>query len=392
MIYITGDTHGRFEHIEHFCQRMKTAKEDIMIVLGDAGINYDEGRHDKWAKELISAMPITLFCLHGNHEIRPQRIESYHESTFHDGTVLVEDAYPNILFAVDGEVYDFDGKKCIVIGGAYSVDKHYRLVRGLGWWDDEQPSCEVKMAIEGRLEALNWSVDVVLSHTCPLRYEPTEVFIPGLDQSGVDKSTEEWLGSIEEKLQYQKWYCGHYHTMKKIDRLQFMFGDIDAFDAGIVVRKPSGIRAHIYMESKTRRSGRKQEWITDPNGYLFSGGIYPTKIKPSDLPEHYIYGYMYHQHGYISTKGVKHLVYKPNYVFDNHLFKDDFLFISYDSPIVPDHNQPIYNWYAGYDEVLSGSIICKFVDAAARFSNYDMSDILLELQRKRDWYKERNPD
>lgn len=49
--------------------------------------------------------------------------------------------------------------------------------------------------------------------------------MPGIDQSNVDKSTEKWLGSIEERLEYSKWYCGHYHTEKKIDCLQIMFND-----------------------------------------------------------------------------------------------------------------------------------------------------------------------
>ena len=38
MIYITGDTHGSFERVESFCERMKTKREDILIILGDAGI------------------------------------------------------------------------------------------------------------------------------------------------------------------------------------------------------------------------------------------------------------------------------------------------------------------------------------------------------------------
>ena len=143
----------------------------------------------------------------------------------------MEDAYPNLLFAKDGEIYDLDGKKVLVIGGAYSVDKHYRLSRGWGWWADEQPSPEIKARVEGSLDGLGWKVDIVLSHTTPLKYEPVEVFLPGIDQSNVDKSTEEWLGSIEERLDYQKWYCGHYHTEKKIDRLQIMFNDYAALEA-----------------------------------------------------------------------------------------------------------------------------------------------------------------
>ena len=149
------------------------------------------------------------------------------EGEYHGGKVFYEKAFPNILFAVDGEVYDFDGHRCIVIGGAYSIDKHYRLAHGLHWWPDEQPDGEIKTAVEKRLSALNWSVDVVLSHTCPRKYEPTEVFLSGFDQSAVDKNTEDWLDSIENRLDYKKWYCGHYHTHKQIGKMQFMFEDFD---------------------------------------------------------------------------------------------------------------------------------------------------------------------
>lgn len=143
----------------------------------------------------------------------------------------MEDTYPNLLFAKDGEVYDLDGRQALVIGGAYSVDKYYRLSRGWGWWADEQPSPEIKARVEASIEQMGWMVDIVLSHTTPLKYEPVEVFLPGIDQSKVDKSTEEWLDSIEERLDYKKWYCGHYHTEKKIDRLQIMFNDYAALEA-----------------------------------------------------------------------------------------------------------------------------------------------------------------
>lgn len=135
-----------------------------------------------------------------------------------------ERIYPNILFARDGEVYDLDGKKAIAIGGAYSIDKAWRT-EGQSWWADEQPSLEIKTRVEQALDRLNWQIDIVLSHTTPLKYEPVEVFLPGIDQSKVDKSTEEWLDGIEKRLEYEKWYCGHYHTEKQLDRLRIMFND-----------------------------------------------------------------------------------------------------------------------------------------------------------------------
>ena len=227
MIYLTGDTHGSFDRISEFCHRFKTTKEDVMIILGDAGINYYEGKRTELLKKMLDDMPITFFCIHGNHEQRPYAIPSYHEETWNGGKVYVEKKHPSILFGKDGEVYDLDGKKAIVIGGAYSVDKFYRLSRHYAWFDNEQPSDEIKKTVEDKLDTMGWKVDIVLTHTTPLKYEPVEVFLSMIDQSTVDKTTEQWLDKIEDRLDYHKWYCGHYHTSKKIDKLQIMFEDYD---------------------------------------------------------------------------------------------------------------------------------------------------------------------
>ena len=61
------------------------------------------------------------------------------------------------------------------------------------------------------LNSIDWKCDVVLSHTCPKIYMPTDLFLPFIDQSTVDNSMEEYLGGIEFKLQYKLWVWGHYH-------------------------------------------------------------------------------------------------------------------------------------------------------------------------------------
>ena len=227
MVYLTGDTHGDFRRIKQFCFKVEPSLDDTLIILGDAGFNYYGNYRDRNAKIFASKLPIMLFCIHGNHEMRPTSVPTYKEKLYRGGTVWYEEEYPNILFAKDGDIYDFDGKKCIVIGGAYSVDKFYRLAMGWHWFPDEQPSPEIKRRVEEQLASVHYMVDAVLSHTCPVKYEPVETFMPNIDQSKVDKSTEIWLGEIESKLTYDKWYCGHYHIAKKIDKLQFMFEDYD---------------------------------------------------------------------------------------------------------------------------------------------------------------------
>jgi 3-oxoacid CoA-transferase subunit A len=224
MIYITGDTHRDFKRTAAFCDAVQSKKDDILIISGDAGINYFGGEKDRALKRQLAEFPITMFCVHGNHEQRPETL-GYLETAWNGGTVYCEPEYPNLLFAKDGEIYDFDGNRCIAIGGAYSVDKPWRLQKNWGWFPDEQPSAEIKKRVENRLNMEGWRVDVVLSHTCPIKYLPREMFIGSVNQTTVDSSTEEWLDAIEDRLEYKKWYCGHHHVDKTVDRLRFMFED-----------------------------------------------------------------------------------------------------------------------------------------------------------------------
>jgi 3-oxoacid CoA-transferase subunit A len=223
MTIITGDKHGDFRLVENLTFFSGTTTDDLLIILGDAGINYYGGKKERQFKQLLAKLPLTMFCIQGNHERRPESLGIYQEISFRGGVAYIEPDIPNLLFAKDGEIYDIEGKKCVVIGGAYSVDKEYRLERNWGWWADEQPSEEIKRYVEHRLETEGWRVDVVLSHTAPLKYEPREMFLNFIDDSKVDKSTEIWLDSIEERLTYERWYCAHYHIAKKIDHVQFLY-------------------------------------------------------------------------------------------------------------------------------------------------------------------------
>ena len=221
MIYYTGDIHGSTLEIVTFCERFRPTKDDTIVILGDVGANYFGDERDVAFKAEFAKLQPTILCVHGNHEIRPQNIPGYKTKEWNGGVVWYEEAYPNILFAKDGEVYEIEGTKHLVIGGAYSVDKHYRLLRGYGWWADEQPSEEIKRYVEQQIKEKPF--DVILSHTCPFKYEPVEMFLSGIDQSTVDDSTEKWLDQIEEAVDYKVWYCGHWHINKRIDKMHFLF-------------------------------------------------------------------------------------------------------------------------------------------------------------------------
>ena len=223
MVYITGDMHRDFSRVNY----LDANEKDMLIILGDAGINYYLNEEDDNFKKYLQKFKLKFFCVRGNHEERPENIKSYKETNMFGGKIYIEDEYPNLIFAKDGEVYDIDGKKVLVIGGAYSVDKDLRLLYNYEWFKDEQLSNEEMDNILKNVTGKHF--DIVLSHTCPYKYEPREVFLSGIDQSKVDKSMEYFLDKVEENITYNKWYCGHYHTEKKLDKLEFMFGRIKIF-------------------------------------------------------------------------------------------------------------------------------------------------------------------
>ena len=231
MTVLTGDTHRDFDRVFDFCEEYGTTPEDVLIILGDAGINYFLDESDQALKEELSRLPVTLLCVHGNHEERPEEIGTYEERPWRGGVVWVEPEFPTLLFAKDGEIYDLDGQKTLVIGGAYSVDKFSRLRGGAPWFPSEQPDEETKRRVEARLEKAGWRVDCVLSHTVPLPYMPRHAFLPGIDQRMVDRSTEEWLDDIERRLTYQRWYAGHYHVDSQEGPVRIVQDDFLELDA-----------------------------------------------------------------------------------------------------------------------------------------------------------------
>ena len=246
--FITGDKHGHYSRLIEFCQANHLRKKDVIVILGDSGFNYYGDERDDKLKSRLAKENVTLFCLHGNKENRPQNIPTYGIRTFCGGIVYYEPQYPNLFFAQDGEVYNFNGKEFLIVGGAHSVDKIRCLDEGLPFWEDEMPSEEVKQLVENELAIRNHQIHGFLTHTCPLSCLPTEMFISTKRASDeerrkakkkkskkpdypldIDRSTEEWLEELMQKNDFQIWYCGHYHVDKELGKVHMMQKEILPF-------------------------------------------------------------------------------------------------------------------------------------------------------------------
>ena len=141
-----------------------------------------------------------------------------------------------------GEIFDIDGKRFFAFGGAKSHDIQdgilnldeeekiyeyrkrgaYFRIRDFSWWDLELPTEEEMQNGIENLEKNNYKVDFVISHCCPTNIQA----LLGRGTYKKDYLTD-YLQEISEKLEFKKWYFGHYHENKQLnDKYVLLYEDI----------------------------------------------------------------------------------------------------------------------------------------------------------------------
>lgn len=225
-VLITGDIHGRLGRLQQIDTTLYPPEETALIILGDAGFNYYLDSRDKRMQRQACQSGYTFYCVRGNHEARPADIDSITiiYDDFVRGEVEYDPNFPNIRYFLDGGSYVINDQRVLVIGGAYSVDKEYRLLQGWQWFENEQLSdLECENILNSICDRINYHF--VLTHTCPYSWEPRELFLSMIDQSKVDDSTERWLEEVEKKVHYDFWLFGHFHGNKIVNSNAAMLYD-----------------------------------------------------------------------------------------------------------------------------------------------------------------------
>lgn len=229
--YITGDTHGDFTRLFRFYNRqLDSPPEEIaFIILGDCGFNSGIIKRDNRVKEDINSLGYSIYCVRGNHEMRPENVEGMKRiwDSNVQANVWYEPTYPLIRYFDNYGIYYLKTEdkeyRTLVIGGAYSIDKYYRLKNNLLWWEDEQLTDTEKSEVERLIRQTNKHFDLVLSHTCPYSLRPVDKFLSVVDQSTVDTSMEEWLETIKNMITYDVWLSGHHHVDRFVNKHNILY-------------------------------------------------------------------------------------------------------------------------------------------------------------------------
>ena len=245
MIYITGDCHGDFKKLTKK-QRNKLpftmSEEDSLIICGDFGLLWEKGKCYDYNRNWLSSLPFRILWVQGNHE-NYNMIAEYPLEEWNGGRVryIVRD---KIILLERGQVFQIEGKSFFTMGGASSHDIQggildrnasnyealktmskkkklpYRIVNE-SWWEQELPDEEELQESDRNLSKNGYKVDYVISHCAANRIQN---FLEQKDrQQGKEYGgyspdiLTNYFEKLEDKLQYQHWFFGHYHDNMEID-------------------------------------------------------------------------------------------------------------------------------------------------------------------------------
>lgn len=215
------DCHGQFQHFSNLHYKYNP-EETAIIILGDVGLNFNLDHNDDDRKKYLNDFGFKIYCVRGNHEFRPEQVFFPDKLKWDEDLktkVYVENEYPNIKYFCSGGTWcQIKDMKTFIIDGAYSIDTQYRKLQSLPWNPQEQLSEKEKERIRHSFYFI--SPDIILSHTCPITWQPTDLFLSGVDQTTVDNSMEFFLEEIAEIANYKAWCWGHFHETREYGELE----------------------------------------------------------------------------------------------------------------------------------------------------------------------------
>lgn len=217
-IYVIGDVHGEVDTLN---EMLKLLEPEVAILLGDVGLfwnhqNYvyssmssiaiphGKPKFSEYAFQQIDSSKTKIFWLMGNHEEF-----NYVEKNW--GRVGKEpiEIKPNLFYCPIGSTLSINGKECLFIGGALSIDKEYRTM-DVDWFKQEELNSEDFSFIEKFVEGKK--IHTIFSHTCPHHF----TILAPHDKRGhkFEDNSCKILRDVRESIQPDYWFFGHWHRFK----------------------------------------------------------------------------------------------------------------------------------------------------------------------------------
>lgn len=181
----------------------------------------------------LDAKLFTTLFVSGNHE-NFDLLAAFPKEEWHGG--IIQRVRPSVIHLTRGQVYDIEGKKFFIMGGASSHDISggslepdgpafrrklrqldasgalYRVNRR-SWWAAELPSEEEYQTARANLDKHGWAVDYIVTHCCPASVQ--DELSGGAFQA--DHLTD-FLDEVARKCAFRYWFFGHYHDNEVVEK------------------------------------------------------------------------------------------------------------------------------------------------------------------------------
>ena len=197
MIHFIGDVHGEFNRFRDICKQIP--QEDTIIQVGDFG--FWNHMSDRWNRQAGPHLERPIFFIEGNHDFLPA-LQSLKEET---------EVWPNAVYIPRGTIKVIGGYRMLFVGGASSVDGHWRA-RGIDYFPDLETIRHEDLVHITKDD----EIDLMVTHTPPVScvkdvFDPNDlVNFFGLSKEWTDYGTV-ILEAKWNELGNPPIICGHMH-------------------------------------------------------------------------------------------------------------------------------------------------------------------------------------
>lgn len=232
-LLVTGDLHGDAAALTMIGKQMEP--RDILFAAGDFGFLFldDEQEHSFLTDVdlFLRKNESYIVFVDGNHE-NHKALAAFPTEEWQGAKV--HRIRSHIIHVMRGEVLTLKGKRIYCFGGAFSIDRSWRVLNE-SWWEEEIPTDEEFSHGTKTLEKYGYNIDYVLTHTCPLNMLPC---LGSYHAAPEERPLQNYFQWVSEQIapSLKQWFFGHWHQDKAIgEKYRAIYLDVVDMESGEVV-------------------------------------------------------------------------------------------------------------------------------------------------------------
>lgn len=234
-LLITGDLHGDTAALTMIAKKMLPG--DVLFVAGDFGFIFrdtsDEHSFLTDVDIFLRKMGAYIVWVDGNHE-NHKAINEFPVDSWQGARVHMIRSH--IIHVLRGEVLTLKGKHIFCFGGAFSIDRSWRVLNE-SYWEEEIPADVEYQNGNDKLEKYNYKIDYVVTHTCPVNLLPS---LGSYHAALEERQLQNYLQYVSEQIDgsLQTWFFGHWHRdvgLGADEKFRAIYLDVVDMETGEVI-------------------------------------------------------------------------------------------------------------------------------------------------------------